>query len=68
VLLLGTLSRSPRDSPAESRFRRRGPAVQRNFPFAPRVVGSVMLTSAVVFGLVGVVAGFTWDYVIDRGK
>jgi len=27
-----------------------------------------MLFSAIVFGAVGVAAGFTWDYVINRGK
>jgi hypothetical protein len=29
-----------------------------------------MITSAIIFGAVGVAAGFTWDYVInrDRGK
>jgi len=25
-----------------------------------------MLTSAIVFGMVGVAAGFTWDYVFNR--
>jgi len=33
-----------------------------------RVEGPAMLTSAIVFGMVGVAAGFTWDYVINRGK
>jgi hypothetical protein len=42
--------------------------VQRNFLLAAGVVGPVMLTSAIVFGMVGVAAGFTWDYVINRGK
>jgi len=27
-----------------------------------------MITSAIVFGMVGVAAGFTWDYVVNRGK
>jgi hypothetical protein len=30
--------------------------------------GTAMLTSAIIFGMVGVAAGFTWDYVINRGK
>ena len=46
----------------------RGGGVQRNFPYPAAVFGSVMLTSAIVFGMVGVAAGFTWDYVINRGK
>lgn len=25
-----------------------------------------MITSAIVFGMVGVAAGFTWDYLFDR--
>jgi hypothetical protein len=25
-----------------------------------------MLTSAIVFGMVGVAAGFTWDYITSR--
>jgi hypothetical protein len=37
-----------------------------NSPGPERVVGSVMLTSAIVFGVVGVAAGFTWDYLIQR--
>jgi len=27
-----------------------------------------MITSAIVFGMVGVAAGFTWDYLINRDK
>jgi len=27
-----------------------------------------MITGAIVFGMVGVAAGFTWDYVINRSK
>jgi hypothetical protein len=42
--------------------------VQRNFPYRAAVFGGVMLTSAIVFGMVGVAAGFTWDYVVNRGK
>jgi len=26
-----------------------------------------MLVAAIVFGAVGVAAGFTWDYVVNRG-
>jgi hypothetical protein len=52
----------------EDGFRRRGLAAQRNFPGAPPVVGSEMITSAIVFGMVGVAAGFTWDYVVRRGE
>ena len=28
----------------------------------------VMLIDAIVFGMVGVAAGFTWEYVIQRGR
>ena len=27
-----------------------------------------MITTAIIVGAVGVAAGFTWDYVINRGK
>jgi len=27
-----------------------------------------MLTTAIVIGAVGVAAGFTWDYLFDRGE
>jgi len=27
-----------------------------------------MITSAIVFGMVGVAAGFTWDYLFDRDE
>jgi len=33
-----------------------------------RVIVGDMITSAIVFGVVGVAAGFTWDYVINRDK
>ena len=60
------------DSPAATHggdaFRPRERRTQRNFLVAPGVGGTVMLTSAIVFGMVGVAAGFTWDYVINRGK
>jgi len=52
----------------EDGFRRRRTAAQRNFPGAAPVVSSVMLTSAIVFGMVGVAAGFTWDYVVNRDR
>jgi hypothetical protein len=52
----------------EDGFHRRHAGTQRNSLRADTVVGSVMITSAIVFGAVGVVAGFTWDYVINRGK
>lgn len=52
----------------ERRFHAATNATQVNFTVTSRVVRSVMLTGAIVFGLVGVAAGFTWDYVINRGK
>ena len=52
----------------EERFRACDAAVQVNFTGPIRVARSVMLTSAIVFGMVGVAAGFTWDYVINRSK
>ncbi|HEX3468507.1 MAG TPA: hypothetical protein VHT05_10545 [Candidatus Elarobacter sp.] len=52
----------------ERGFHARRDAAQVNFTVTRRVVGSIMLTGAIVFGLVGVAAGFTWDYVINRGK
>jgi len=32
------------------------------------VLVSVMLVGAIVFGMVGVAAGFAWDYVIVRER
>jgi hypothetical protein len=55
-------------SPRERRFHARFAPLQVNFAIEARVVGGVMLTGAIVFGMVGVAAGFTWDYVINRGK
>jgi hypothetical protein len=52
----------------EDAFRRRDGPAQRNFTAAAGVVGTDMITSAIVFGMVGVAAGFTWDYVVNRGK
>gem|GEM_PF-2367492 len=52
----------------ERRFRAHDAHVQGNFAVMERVEGPAMLTSAIVFGMVGVAAGFTWDYVINRGK
>ncbi len=52
----------------ERRFRAHGVHMQGNFAVMGRVEGPAMLTSAIVFGMVGVAAGFTWDYVINRGK
>jgi hypothetical protein len=43
-------------------------AARGNFPPAAGVVGGVMLTGAIVFGMVGVAAGFTWDYFVSRDK
>jgi hypothetical protein len=40
--------------------------VDPNFPERAGVIGSGMITSAIVFGMVGVAAGFTWDYVLHR--
>ena len=57
-----------RDGSHGDAFRRRDVLVQRNFPTRARVVGTDMITSAIVFGMVGVAAGFTWDYVVNRGK
>ena len=52
----------------ERRFRAREAPVQGNSAVMKRVERPAMLTSAIVFGMVGVAAGFTWDYVINRGK
>jgi hypothetical protein len=52
----------------ECGFRACEAPVQGNSAVVKRVEGPAMLTSAIVFGMVGVAAGFTWDYVINRGK
>jgi hypothetical protein len=56
----------PRRGVRGAGFHRRPAGVQTNFPWADRVGGGVMLTSAIVFGMVGVAAGFTWDYITSR--
>jgi hypothetical protein len=40
---------------------------QRNSPHPVRVP-DIMLTGAVVFGMVGVAVGFTWEYVFNRER
>jgi hypothetical protein len=40
--------------------------MQRNFPVSAAVSDDAMITTAIVFGMVGVAAGFTWDYVSNR--
>jgi hypothetical protein len=50
----------------EAQLQKRGRALQRNFPAPAGVVARVMLTSAIVFGMVGVAAGFTWEYLVKR--
>ena len=68
------MSLSPRQSDLPARpaggdtFRVRGRRAQSNFPNIGAVYIKAMITSAIVFGMVGVAAGFTWDYVINRGK
>ncbi len=52
----------------ERELRAGDAAAHGNSAVVNRVEGRAMLTSAIVFGMVGVVAGFTWDYVINRGK
>ena len=52
----------------ERRFRASDAHMQGNSGIMNRVQRTAMLTSAIVFGMVGVAAGFTWDYVINRGK
>ena len=52
----------------EPRFHAPVAPVQGNSAVMERVERPAMLTSAIVFGMVGVAAGFTWDYVINRGK
>ncbi|HEY6236693.1 MAG TPA: hypothetical protein VIW69_16460 [Candidatus Elarobacter sp.] len=50
-------------------FRPDDPIRPRGNSFDPAAVYiNAMITSAIVFGMVGVAAGFTWDYVINRGK
>jgi hypothetical protein len=41
---------------------------QRNSPHPVRVPDMVMITGAVVFGMVGVAVGFTWEYVFNRER
>ena len=55
-----------RAEPGGAGFRRPAAAVQLNSLAPDRVGGSVMLTSAIVFGMVWVAAGFTWDYISSR--
>jgi hypothetical protein len=43
-------------------------ASAKQLPTPGRCHTEVMLFSAIVFGAVGVAAGFTWDYVVNRGK
>ena len=50
----------------ESRFRALGAPPQTNFTERAAVIRSVMLVGAIVFGMVGVAAGFAWDYVVAR--
>jgi hypothetical protein len=39
-----------------------------NFPAGAAVVAGVMITAAIVFGAVGVAAGFAWDFVKPKGE
>jgi hypothetical protein len=57
-----------RDLNRGDRFRRRDGPAQGNSTGPAAVYIKAMITSAIVFGMVGVAAGFTWDYVINRGK
>jgi hypothetical protein len=41
--------------------------MQRNSLVPAAVIRIVMLLAAIMFGAVGVAAGFTWDYVAHRG-
>jgi len=52
----------------ETRRQKRGRALKGNFPYAPGVLRPVMLTGAIVFGAIGVAAGFAWDYIIKRDE
>jgi hypothetical protein len=60
----GEWIRPRRDGGARFRAGRRH--VQTNSPYRAGVLRTVMLTSAIVFGMVGVAAGFTWDYLIKK--
>ncbi len=53
---------------SECRFRRAGAPAQPNFTASLAVAKNVMLVGAIVFGMVGVAAGFAWDYVIARDR
>ena len=50
----------------EAQFQISAGRRQTNFPAPATVVAGEMLTTAIVFGMIGVAAGFTWDYVIAR--
>ena len=39
-----------------------------NFPSGGGVLAGVMITAAIVFGAVGVAAGFAWDFVKAKGE
>ena len=60
--------RLARDRTGGDGLHRAGRPAQSNFLVAPAVYINAMITSAIVFGMVGVAAGFTWDYVINRDK
>lgn len=44
------------------------PSAAKQLPAPGPCPGPVMLVDAIVFGMVGVAAGFTWEYVIKRGR
>jgi len=53
---------------AADESRSASPLPQGNSPDPVRVSGPVMITGAIVFGMVGVAAGFTWEYVLNHER
>jgi hypothetical protein len=71
AIALGSFAPAPRIARAPRHgdgFRLGDGRAQGNFTDPAAVFINAMITSAIVFGMVGVAAGFTWDYVINRGK
>jgi hypothetical protein len=69
VALLQTSPGGQRFAPgAGDEFRSAPLLQQRNSSHPVRVPDMVMITGAVVFGMVGVAVGFTWEYVFNRER
>lgn len=59
---------APGIRPRETGVQAAGAHTKRNFLRAAGVMGAAMITGAIVFGMVGVAAGFTWDFFSSRGE